>query len=92
MAITRSGSLPTRGRETISAALELLERAKAAVGEGNPLAMARILLKKEHVFEQMGDTQSALAALTEAAPFVEASGDPRLPLALLSRLSTIFAS
>jgi transcriptional regulator with XRE-family HTH domain len=76
-----------RGEERrFSEALELLERAKAAVEKGNVLAMARILLKKEHVLEQMGNTQGALAALAEAAPFVDASGDPRLLLALLSKL------
>jgi transcriptional regulator with XRE-family HTH domain len=76
-----------RGEERrFSEALELLERAKAAVGEGNVLAIARILLKKEHVFEQMGNTQGALTALREVAPFVDASRDPRLLLALLSKL------
>jgi len=63
-------------------ALELLDRARAAV-EDNPKAAARLLLKKEHVFEAMGDTEGALAALAEAAPFVEASGDPDLLWRLL---------
>jgi hypothetical protein len=40
-------------------------------------------LIKEHVFDQMGETGSALAALAEAKPFVEVSGDPRLLFAHL---------
>lgn len=62
-------------------ALELLTRAKAGVG-GNPVAAARMLLKKEHILELMGDIQGALAVLLEATPFVEASKDSRLQFAL----------
>ncbi len=58
-------------------ALDLLDQAARLTG-GDPLATGRIFLNKEHVLEQMGDTQGALAALAEAAPFVDASGDPRL--------------
>jgi transcriptional regulator with XRE-family HTH domain len=58
-------------------ALELLDQAMAEC-EGDPAAMARCLLKKEHVFEVMGDIPSAISALKEAAPFVEAAGDPHL--------------
>jgi tetratricopeptide (TPR) repeat protein len=58
-------------------ALELLERALVACGK-EPAARARLLLNKEHVFDQMGDLQGALAALEEAAPWVEAAGDPHL--------------
>ncbi|MBW8876706.1 MAG: hypothetical protein JF614_17215 [Acidobacteria bacterium] len=65
-----------RDERRFSEALELLDRARAASGD-DPLAVGRILLKKEHVFEQMGDVQNALAALAEAAPFVEAVGDAR---------------
>jgi tetratricopeptide (TPR) repeat protein len=65
-----------RAERRFSEALELLDRARAAAGD-DPLATGRILLKKEHVFEQMGDIPNGLAALTEAAPFVEASGDAR---------------
>jgi transcriptional regulator with XRE-family HTH domain len=67
-----------RAERRFSEALELLDGAKAAVGGDNPLAMARILLKKEHVFNQMGEAESALTTLAEAAPFVAASNDPRL--------------
>jgi tetratricopeptide (TPR) repeat protein len=49
---------------------------------GQPAAAGHILLKKEHVFDAMGDTQGALAALEEAAPFVEAAGDRDLLLRL----------
>ncbi len=63
------------------AALELLDRARAA-SRDHQEASARILLKMGNVFEQMGDSENALAALTEAAPFVEDSGDPRLILCL----------
>lgn len=66
-----------REQHCFQKALTLLDRAAQAAG-GDPLAAGRILLQKEHVFEQMGDIQGALAALMEAAPFVEASGDPRL--------------
>ncbi|HEX9941440.1 MAG TPA: hypothetical protein VGG03_05445 [Thermoanaerobaculia bacterium] len=62
-------------------ALALLDQARTACG-GQPLALARVLLKKEHVFDAMGDTQAALAALAEAAPFVEASGDRHLLFSL----------
>ncbi|HEX3532183.1 MAG TPA: hypothetical protein VH988_34415 [Thermoanaerobaculia bacterium] len=58
-------------------ALELLERALSKCGK-IPAARGRILLKKEHVFHLMGDLQGALGALEEAAPWVEAEGDPRL--------------
>jgi len=58
-------------------ALELLARAFAVCGK-DPWARALILLNKEHVFNQMGDLQGALAALEEATPWVETAGDPRL--------------
>ncbi|HEX9940504.1 MAG TPA: hypothetical protein VGG03_00695 [Thermoanaerobaculia bacterium] len=66
-----------RAQHRFSEALELLDRARAA-SEGDPMAAARILLKKEQVFEQMGDIQGALEALAESAPFIEGSGDSRL--------------
>jgi transcriptional regulator with XRE-family HTH domain len=70
-----------RAERRFPEALELLERARAASRE-DPLAAGRLLLSKEHVFDQMGDTHGALSALTEAAPFVEASRDLRLIFAL----------
>jgi transcriptional regulator with XRE-family HTH domain len=62
-------------------ALELLTRASAGIG-ANPVAAARILLKKEHVLEQTGDAEGALSVLLEATPTVEASKDLRLLFAL----------
>jgi tetratricopeptide (TPR) repeat protein len=56
-------------------ALECVERALALCG-GEPAAAGHILLIKVHVFEAMEDTEAALRALEEAAPFVEATGDP----------------
>jgi transcriptional regulator with XRE-family HTH domain len=70
-----------RAQLRFSAALELLDRALAA-SRDHQVATARILLQKGNVFEQMGDSESALAVLREAAPFVEASGDPRLSFGL----------
>jgi tetratricopeptide (TPR) repeat protein len=66
-----------RAERRFSEALELLDRA-AQVAEEDPVAAGRILLNREFVCEQMGDLDGALAALAQAAPFVEASGDPRL--------------
>src|SRR5262249_3077341 len=60
-------------------ALELLERAHAACGD-DQVAAARILLKKEQLCDVLGDTDGALAALAEAAPLIEASGDRDLLL------------
>jgi len=70
-----------RAQRQFPEALALLDQARAASG-GNPVAAARILLKKEHVFNQIGDTKGALEALKEAAPFVEASEEPHLLFAL----------
>ncbi|HKI03231.1 MAG TPA: helix-turn-helix transcriptional regulator [Thermoanaerobaculia bacterium] len=70
-----------REQHRFSEALALLDQAQAG-SRGEPVSTARILLKKEHVFEQMGDVQSALAVLAEAGPFVEASGDLHLLFAL----------
>ena len=70
-----------RAQRDFGRALELLDRAKAA-SKGNPLAVGRILLKKEFVLEQMGDIGGAIVALKEAMPLVEGSGDLRLLFAL----------
>ncbi|HSS78727.1 MAG TPA: hypothetical protein VLV54_18555, partial [Thermoanaerobaculia bacterium] len=66
-----------REQQRFTEALELLDQARTASG-GEPMASARILLKKEHVLIQMGDAKGALAALKEAEPFVEAAGDSHL--------------
>jgi len=70
-----------RAERRFPEALKLLDRARKVSGE-DPVAVSRILLKKEHVFDAMEDTQGALAALVEAAPFVAASGDSRMLFAL----------
>ena len=64
-----------RAERRFSEALELLDQARALCGD-NALATGRILLNKELVYDQKGDREGALAALAEAAPFVEASRDP----------------
>jgi tetratricopeptide (TPR) repeat protein len=69
-----------RAQHQFPLALELLARALALCGK-DPWARALILLNREHVFNQMGDLQGALAALEEAVPWVEAAGDPRLNFA-----------
>jgi tetratricopeptide (TPR) repeat protein len=61
--------------------LKLLNRA-LVLGKDEPAAMARCLLQKEHVYEVLGDFAAALDALAQAAPFVEASGEPNLLFAL----------
>lgn len=58
-------------------ALDLLDRAALATG-GDPVATGRILLNKEQVFEEIGDTENALIVLSQARSFIEASGEPRL--------------
>jgi transcriptional regulator with XRE-family HTH domain len=65
-----------RAQQRFPEALDLLERARA-LAEPNDLEVSRILLKREHVFERMGDFPAALAMLDEAAPRIAASGDPR---------------
>ena len=65
-----------RDERRFSESLELLDRARASCG-GDPSYVGRILLNKEHVFEQMGEIQNALVTLMEAAPLVESSGDER---------------
>ncbi|HEY3566474.1 MAG TPA: helix-turn-helix transcriptional regulator [Thermoanaerobaculia bacterium] len=72
-----------RAERRFSEALSLLDQAQIAIGKNDLAANARILLKKEHVFDQIGDTRSALATLAEVKPFVEASGDLRLLFVLL---------
>jgi transcriptional regulator with XRE-family HTH domain len=63
-----------RAQRRFAEARKLLDRARALCGD-DALIAGRILLNKEHVFDQMGDQESALAALAEAAPFIEAAQD-----------------
>ncbi len=70
-----------RARRQFSEALSLLNQAMESCG-GNSKAAGLIHLEREHVFDQMGDIEGALAALEEAAPYIEASGDLHLLFAL----------
>jgi tetratricopeptide (TPR) repeat protein len=70
-----------RDERRLSEALSLLDKASTAAG-GDPIACGRILLQRENVFLLMGDTRRALAALVEAAQFVEVAGDARMLFAL----------
>ncbi|HEY6322211.1 MAG TPA: hypothetical protein VJA16_11700 [Thermoanaerobaculia bacterium] len=63
-----------RDRRQFSAALDLLDRAIALAPAE---ACGRILLKRATTLEQAGEVAAALAALRDAAPLVEAAGEPR---------------
>jgi len=63
-----------RDQREFATALELLDRALA---EAPTAARGRILLKKAYTLEQAGEVAGALAALREAAPLVDAAGEPR---------------
>jgi transcriptional regulator with XRE-family HTH domain len=67
-------------------ALELLERALGAAGTEE--ARARRLLAKSKALEEMGECEQAVANLRKAAPFLEASGEPRLRWVLLFNLAS----
>ncbi len=62
-------------RRQFPEALDCLNRALAACGD-DALAVGRILTKKAHVLEQLGDPAGSLQALEQATPAIEASGDP----------------
>ncbi len=66
-----------REEHRFTEALELLGRAEKGAGN-EPAALAAILLKREFVYEQMGNLEGAMAVLAKAAPYVEASGEARL--------------
>jgi transcriptional regulator with XRE-family HTH domain len=70
-----------RAERRFGDALELLGRASESAN-GDPEAHAVIHLKKGFVCEVMGDLEGALAALSEAALYVEQTGDSRLLFAL----------
>jgi transcriptional regulator with XRE-family HTH domain len=75
-----------RAQRRFPEALACLERA-FALCKGEPAAAGHVLLNKEHLFDAMGDTEGALAALQEAAPLVEAAGDLQKLFAL--RFNTV---
>ena len=70
-----------REQHRFSEALTLLGQA-LVLAEPADFAVGRILLNKEHVHEQRGDFEAALASLAEAAPRIAAAGDPRLSFLL----------
>jgi tetratricopeptide (TPR) repeat protein len=70
-----------RAQQRFPDSLALLDQARR-LADDDDLAVGRILLKREHVFERLGDLATALATLQEAAPRVEAGGDLRCRFAL----------
>ncbi|MFL6232188.1 MAG: hypothetical protein ACJ76N_03565, partial [Thermoanaerobaculia bacterium] len=70
-----------RDERRFSESLELLTLAYEAA-DADAASCSVILLNKAFVSEQMGDYIGAHAALANAAPFVEATGDARLLFAL----------
>ena len=70
-----------RDQRRFREALDLLARAQRSAG-GAREALGVILLNRESVYSHMGDLESALATLAEAAPLLEAGEDARLLLAL----------
>ncbi len=68
---------------------EALERLGQALAKSDrrSLTTGRLLLQKANVLEHLGDPSSALAALEEAAPMIEASQDSDLLLRL--RFNTV---
>src|SRR5262249_50298671 len=75
-----------RAQHRFAEARERLEEALAAC-DGGAAAVGRLLVKKGNLLQQMGDHAGALAALEEARPAVEGSGDPHLLLRL--RFNTV---
>lgn len=65
-----------RAQHRFPEALDRLDKA-LAYSHGDRLARGRILLKKEHIFQQMGDSNRALKVLQEAAPLIEEQNDLR---------------
>jgi transcriptional regulator with XRE-family HTH domain len=78
-----------RAQRRFPQALELLDRARKVSGEES-ITHSRILLQKEHVLNVMGNIEGALAALAEAAPFIEAAGNPDLLYALRFNMAEDF--
>jgi transcriptional regulator with XRE-family HTH domain len=73
-----------RDLRQFEAALELLDQAHAAAP---PEAIGRILLKRAFTLEQAGDNPGAAAALSEAAPLIEAGGERRQIFAVAFNLT-----
>jgi len=60
----------------LTEALDLLDRARGLDRGG--ARTGRILVKKAKTLEELNDAEGALASLEEAAPWVDAAGDPQL--------------
>ncbi len=75
-----------RAKHRFAESLSLLAQARA-LAEPDDFAVARILLKKEHVHERLGDFDAALATLAEAAPRIAAAGDSRLSFLLRHKMA-----
>jgi transcriptional regulator with XRE-family HTH domain len=75
-----------REQHRFAEARERLDEALAAC-DGGALAVGKLLVAKATVAQQQGDHAGALAALEEATPAVEGSGDPNLVFAL--RFNTV---
>jgi tetratricopeptide (TPR) repeat protein len=75
-----------RAQHRFAEALERLDQALAK-SDRRSLVAGRLLLQKANVLEHLGDPSSALAALEEAAPTIEASQDSDLLLRL--RFNTV---
>jgi tetratricopeptide (TPR) repeat protein len=71
-----------RDQQRYPEALALLDESLSMNQDKGDEVVARLLLKKEHVFERMGDHEGALSLLREATPYVERSGSRQLRFAL----------
>lgn len=71
-----------RDEQRYPEALSLLDQALEASAGKSDDAIARLLLKKEHVMERMGDHKGALAVLEKAFSHIERAGSQDLLFAL----------
>ena len=71
-----------RAQRRFSEALELVEQARACQGGSSDKAQLTLLMQEISISSRMGDPQRSLAALAEAAPLCETSGDGQMLLAL----------
>ena len=70
-----------RAQHRFAEALSLIERALTTCA-GGPPETARLRINRSNVLQELGDHVGALATLKEAAPAIEAAGDPDLLLRL----------
>src|SRR6185295_9700883 len=75
-----------RAQHRFAEARDRLDEALAAC-DGGALVEGKLLIAKANVAQQQGDHAAALAALEEATPAVEGSGDPNLVFAV--RFNTV---